>query len=79
MANSGVQIAGMCNGVSSYTSKNNQEYHQLLVVVPGSQGVIQIGLPSKPAPEQYPVGKAVSVSVIPTFYNGRISGFSINQ
>lgn len=77
MSQQGVQITGMCNGTTSYTNKNNQENHQLLMVIPGSQGVLQISLPGKPAPEQYQIGKTITVNAIPNFFNGRLSGLSL--
>ena len=77
MSQPAMQITGMCNGTTSYTNKNNQENHQLLIVIPGSQGVLQISLPSKPSPDRFQVGKNITVNAIPNFYNGRLSGLSL--
>lgn len=78
MSQGGVQITGICNGTSSFTSKG-KIFHQLLVVVPGSNGVIQVSLQGEPDPDKYPVGKPIAVQALPTFFNGRVSGFALKQ
>lgn len=72
-----VQITGLSNGIGSYVNKHGVVNHQLLVVVPGSQGIMQINLDQEPKPDTYPTGKTISIKVRPNFFNGRISGFSL--
>lgn len=79
MSDSGVQITGLCNGVSSYISKQGVVNHQLLVMVPGSNGIMQINLDQEPNVTTYPVGKTIVIKARPNFFNGRISGFSLMQ
>lgn len=77
MSEGAVQITGLCNGTGSYVNKHGVLNHQLLVVVPGSQGVMQINIDQEPSPGTYPTGKTISIKVRPNFFNGRISGFSL--
>ncbi len=71
----GLMVNGISNGIKTFTSSKGQVYHQLLVMVPGSDGIIKISLNSQPSSDLYPVGKDVEVPCLPRFYNGNVSGF----
>ncbi|MGL1931360.1 MAG: hypothetical protein OCC45_06320 [Desulfotalea sp.] len=73
----GIFVIGTCNGQDSYPDKNGVVRHSLLVIVPNSNGVIQISLPNEPASNAYPIGSDLQLTCKPRFFNGRMSGLEL--
>ncbi|MDD2467127.1 MAG: hypothetical protein PHI97_24320 [Desulfobulbus sp.] len=76
--NYGMFVKGICNGFRRYTRKKTGEIvTQLLVNLPGASSSLQVEIPNESDMTKFKDFEPVSVKIIPSFYEGRIIGFSL--
>ena len=76
--NYGMFVKGICNGFRRYTRKATGEVvTQLLVNLPGATSSLQVEIPDATELTKFKDFEPVSVKIIPSFYEGRIIGFSL--
>lgn len=74
----GLFARGMCAGFRQYTRKKTGEIvTQLLINLPGATSALQVEVPDGVDRSQFQEFQAVAVKVIPSFYEGRIIGFTL--
>lgn len=75
MAESGMTITGISNGTQHYQDKNGRIHYSVLVVMPGSEQNIRIGLDAQTDPSKLAAGTKLDMKILPRFYQGRVTGF----
>jgi len=76
--NYGLFAVGICNGFRHYTrTKTGEVVTQLLVNLPGATSSLQVEVPNGTDLSPYKDFEPVKVKIIPSFYEGRIVGFSL--
>ena len=72
---SGISIKGKSNGTTAYQDKNGRFYYSVLIIVPGSEQNIRVGLDAKTDPSKYEQGVDVGMEIMPRFFQGKFTGF----
>lgn len=76
--NYGMFVKGICNGFRRYTRKATGEVvTQLLVNLPGATSSLQVEISDATQLTKFKECEPVTVQIIPSFYEGRIIGFSL--
>ncbi len=76
--NYGMFVKGICNGFRRYTRKATGEVvTQLLVNLPGATSSLQVEISDATQLPKFKDFEPVAVQIIPSFYEGRIIGFSL--
>lgn len=76
--NYGMFVRGICNGFRRYTRKATGEVvTQLLVNLPGATSSLQVEISDATQLTKFKDFEPVAVQIIPSFYEGRIIGFSL--
>ena len=76
--NFGMFVKGICNGFRQYTRKKSGEIvTQLLINIPGATSSLQVEIPDGTDITKFKDFEPVGIKVVPSFYEGRIIGFSL--
>jgi len=74
----GLFAKGICNGFRRYTrTKTGEVITQLLVNLPGATSSLQVEIPNGTDLTPFKDFEPVAIRIIPSFYEGRIIGFSL--
>ena len=71
----GIFIRGKSNGTTTYQDKNGRFFYSVLIIVPGSEQNIRVGLDQKTDPSKFDQGVEVGMEIMPRFYQGKFTGF----
>lgn len=76
--NFGLFAKGICNGFRRYTrTKTGEVVTQLLVNLPGATSSLQVEIPNGTDLTAFKDFEPVAIKIVPSFYEGRIVGFSL--
>lgn len=77
-SNYGLFAVGICNGFRRYTrQKTGEVITQLLVNLPGATSSLQVEVPNGTDLSQFRDFEPCKIKIVPSFYEGRIIGFSL--
>ena len=68
-----MKVQGVANGSTSYEAKNGKWYHSGLLLVPGNENCLKIGL-TKTNPNDFSQGSVITMNVLPVYWNGKFNG-----